>query len=72
MLAQQVSDTYLSRVSDYLSEFQLPRGVLLSAQLGAGNNRRDTTFCTKPPRRTWLGRLTDTTSGGYEFTVDTQ
>ncbi|MGC2798719.1 MAG: DNA mismatch repair protein [Mycobacterium sp.] len=70
MLAQQVSDTYLTRVGDYLSEFQLPRGVLLSSELGVGNTAEHHVL-HQPPRRTWLGRLSDTASGGYEFTVDT-
>jgi hypothetical protein len=69
MLAQQIPDQYLTLVGDYLSEFQLPRGVLLSSQLGAGNNAEHHVL-HQPPRRTWLGRLTDTPSEGYEFTVD--
>jgi hypothetical protein len=69
MLAQQIPDTYLTLVGDYLSEFQLPRGVLLSSRLGAGNDA-ERHVLHQPPRRTWLGRLTDTPSEGYEFTVD--
>ncbi len=70
MLAHQVSDTYLNHVGDYLDEFQLPRGVLLSSELGAGNTAEHHVL-HQPPRRAWLGRLTDTGSEGYEFTVDT-
>ena len=69
MLAHQIPDKYLTLVGDYLSEFQLPRGVLLSSRLGVGNNAEHHVL-HQPPRRTWLGRLTDTPSGGYEFTVD--
>jgi hypothetical protein len=69
MLAQQIPDKYLTLVGDYLSEFQLPRGVLLSSQLGAGNHAEQHVL-HPPPRRTWLGRLTDTPGQGYEFTVD--
>jgi hypothetical protein len=69
MLAHQIPDKYLTLVGDYLSEFQLPRGVLLSSQLGAGNHAEQHVL-HPPPRRTWLGRLTDTPSEGYEFTVD--
>jgi MutS domain V len=69
MLAHQIPDKYLTLVGDYLSEFQLPRGVLLSSQLGAGNHAEQHVL-HPPPRRTWLGRLTDTPGQGYEFTVD--
>jgi MutS domain V len=70
MLTQQMPDNYLSRLDDYLSEFQLPRGVLLSADLGPGNTAEHH-MLHQPPRRTLLGRLTDSPSEGYEFTVDT-
>jgi hypothetical protein len=70
MLAEQVPDSYLSRVGDYLAELQLPRGVLLSSELDAGNTAQHAVL-HRPPRRTWLGRLTETASEGYEFTVDT-
>jgi hypothetical protein len=69
MLAQQIPDDYFSLIGDYLSEFQLPRGVLLSSQLGAGNNGDQHTL-HQPPKRTWLGRLADTSRDGYEFTID--
>jgi hypothetical protein len=69
MLAQQIPDEYLTLVGDYLSEFQLPRGVLLSSQLGAGNNAEHHVL-HQPPRRSWLGRLSGTASEGYEFIVD--
>jgi hypothetical protein len=69
MLAQQIPDDYLSLVGEYLSEFQLPRGVLLSSQLGAGNNGVRHVL-HQPPRRKWLPSRTDTSSEGYEFTVD--
>jgi hypothetical protein len=69
MLTQQISDAYLTRVGDYLDEFQLRRGVLLSAELGAGNTAEHHVL-HQPPRRKWLGRLTETTNEGYEFTID--
>lgn len=69
MLAEQIPDDYLAIVGDYLSEFQLPRGVLLSSQLGAGNSAEHH-LLHQPPRRRWLSRLTDTPSEGYEFTID--
>jgi hypothetical protein len=68
-LAQQTPDKYLAIVGDYLSEFQLPRGVLLSSKLGAGNTGEHHVL-HQPPRRKWIERLTDTPSDGYEFTID--
>jgi hypothetical protein len=69
MLAEEVPDKYIALLGDYFSEFQLPRGVLLSCQLGAGNNGEQHVL-HQPPRRRWLGRLTDSPSDGYEFTID--
>jgi hypothetical protein len=69
LLAQQIPDDYLSLVGEHLSEFQLPRGVFLSAQLGLGNNAENYVL-HRPPRRTWWGRLTETPDEGYEFTID--
>ena len=69
MLTEQIPDNYLSGLDDYLSEFQLPRGVLLSADLGPGNTAEHHRL-HQLPRRTLLGRRTDNPSQGYEFTVD--
>jgi DNA mismatch repair ATPase MutS len=69
MLAEQIPDDYLSLVGDHLAEFQLPRGVFMSSQLGVGNNAENHVL-HQPPRRTWWGRLTDTPDEGYEFTID--
>ena len=69
MLAEQIPDDYLAVVREYLSEFQLPRGVLMSAQLGLGNNGEQPVL-HQPPRRKWLPSRTDSASGGYEFTID--
>ncbi|MDT5175209.1 MAG: hypothetical protein QOG37_2460, partial [Mycobacterium sp.] len=56
MLAEQLSDDYLARVDEYLSEFQLPRGVLLSARLGLGNNG-ESHVLHQPPRRRWWAMM---------------
>jgi hypothetical protein len=69
MLAEQIPDTYLTHLDNYLAELQLPRGVLLSAELGAGNTA-ERHVLHQPPRRTLLGRLTDAPSPGHEFTID--
>ena len=69
MLAEQLSDDYLARVDDYLSEFHLPRGVLLSARLGSGN-KGERHVLHQPPRRSWWTRLTGNQNDGRGFVVD--
>jgi hypothetical protein len=71
MLAEQLSDDYLSRVDEYLSEFQLPRGVLLSARLGLGNNGKSHVL-HQPPRRRWWAKMTGNPNDGYGFVVDAE
>ncbi len=69
MLAEQIPDDYLADVSNYLTEFQLPRGVLLSVELGAGNTAEQHVL-HQPPKRTLLGQLTQVSSESHEFTID--
>jgi hypothetical protein len=69
MLTEQLSDDYLARVDDYLSEFHLPRGVLLSARLGVGN-KGERHVLHQAPRRTWWARLSESQNAGYGFAVD--
>jgi DNA mismatch repair ATPase MutS len=64
-----LSDDYLARVNDYLSEFHLPRGVLLSARLGSGN-KGERHVLHQPPRRSWWTRLTGNQNDGRGFVVD--
>ena len=71
MLAEQLSDDYLARVDEYLSEFQLPRGVLLSARLGLGNNG-ESHVLHQPPRRRWWAKMTGNPNDGYGFVVDAE
>jgi hypothetical protein len=69
ILAEQLSDDYLARVEEYLSELHLPRGVLLSARLGLGNNGEHHVL-HQPPRRSWGARLTGNQNDGCRFAVD--
>src|SRR5271156_2503842 len=69
MLAEQLGDDYLARVDEYLSEFHLQRGVLLSAQLGLGNNG-ERHVLHQPPRRSWWARLSENQNDGRGFVVD--
>ncbi|MGA7051703.1 MAG: DNA mismatch repair protein [Mycobacterium sp.] len=69
MLAEQLSDDYVARVNEYLSELQLPRGVLLSAQLGLGN-KGERHLLHQPPRRSFWAKLSGNQSDGCGFVVD--
>ncbi|EID16740.1 putative DNA mismatch repair protein [Mycobacterium xenopi RIVM700367] len=69
MIAEQLSDDYLRRLDEHLSELALPRGVLLSAQLGVGN-KGERYMLHQAPRRSWWERLTGNHSDASGFTVD--
>ncbi|KAA8957420.1 DNA mismatch repair protein [Mycobacterium sp.] len=69
MVAEQLSDDYLSRLDEHLSELKLPRGVLLSAQLGPGNKGRRHLF-HQTPRRSWWEKLTGYHGDTCGFVVD--
>jgi hypothetical protein len=68
MIGEQVSDDYLQHLDVNLSELQLPRGVLLSAQLGIGN-KGERQILHQPPRRSWWEKLTGD-HDGCGFVVD--
>lgn len=69
MLTQQLSDEYLSHVDEYLGELQLPRGLLLSAELGLGN-KGDRHMLHLPPRRGWWAKLAGNPTDSREFSID--
>src|SRR6185437_7115822 len=69
MLTDQLADEYLARIDQYLNEFQLPRGVLLSAQIGLGN-RGEHHVLHEPPRRGTWSRLTGSHKDRRSFVVD--
>ena len=68
MVADQLSDDYLSRLGKQLADLQLPNGVLLSAALGAGNKGKDYVL-HEAPHRNWWDKLTGNHSGGQGFVV---
>ncbi len=74
MLTEQLSEHYLAQVDEYLGEFHLPRGVLLSAQLGVGNKGDRHVLHQTPRRSLWArlsgGRADSSTGAGRGFVVD--
>lgn len=67
MIADQLSNDYLAQLDEHLGELHLPRGVLLSAQLGSGNKGERHTL-HQPPRN-WWDRLTGNHNDGCGFAV---
>jgi len=68
MFSEQLSDEYLSQLDDQLAELHLPRGVLLSAQLGLGN-KGEHHLLHQSARRSWWEKLTDG-HDNHGFVVD--
>jgi MutS domain V len=71
MLAEQLSDDYLARIDEYLSELHLPRGVMFSARLGLGN-RDEHHVLHQPPRRSWWAKLTGNPNDARGFVIDNE
>jgi hypothetical protein len=69
MIDDQLCDEYLAQLDAHLAELQMPRGVLLSAQLGLGNKGRRY-LLHRPPRLSWWEKLMGNHNGGYGFEVD--
>lgn len=69
MISGQVCDEYLERLDANLSELELPRGILLSARLGAGNKGTDY-LLHQPPRRSWWNKLTGNHVNDCSFVID--
>jgi hypothetical protein len=69
MISEELSDDYLAQLDEHLRELMMPRGVLLSSQLGLGNKGRRL-ILHQPPRRSWWEKLTGNHNGGYGFELD--
>lgn len=69
MVADQISDDYLTRLDEQLAALHLPRGVLLSAQLGLGH-KGEHYLLHEPPNRHWWERLAGHREDGYGFVLD--
>lgn len=68
MIGEQLSDDYLKQLNEDLSELHLPRGVVLSAQLGLAN-KGENHMLHQAPRRSWWQRLTGN-HDGCGFVID--
>jgi hypothetical protein len=71
MLRRELSDDYLETIRDHLRRLRFPNGLLLSAELGAGNKGASYVLrkCAAP--ESWIRRvLLGETTGSYSFKVD--
>lgn len=70
MLEKELSDEYLSSIQDHLNELKFLDGVLISAELGHGNE--GTNYVLRKPRRrkqNWLKRLFEKGPPAYRFRI---
>jgi len=71
MLKAELTDDYFAAVKSQLKELEFRNGVLMSAQLGAGN-QGDNYILRKSlrPKPSWLQRVFSWNSSAYTFHVD--
>jgi len=67
-LEEELSDEYLECVGDHLKQLRFPRGILVSAALGKGNEGVDYVL-RKPRMRTWIERLRERRSPAFSFCI---
>jgi hypothetical protein len=71
MLHEELDDSYLASLDEYLQELHFRDGALISAELGAGSRGRD--YVLRRQRgRGLLGRLTPAALRGMSFSVSTR
>ncbi len=70
MIAQELDDAYFAEVESHLSELRFRKGVLISAQLGMGNEGMN--YILRRPKRQndpWVLRLIGRKSPVYSYTI---
>ena len=67
-LRRELDDAYFAEMREHLRRLKFPRGVLLSARLGAGNKGIDYVLRKEnPPEGTWLSRLFEPGPQRYSY-----
>ncbi len=70
MIQEELSDQYLSEVEDHLNTLKFEKGVLLSAQLGRGNQGESYQLCRSGlGNGSWLKRILPRKSPTYSFAL---
>lgn len=70
MIQRELSDDYFAEVQDHLRELRFDQGVLLSAELGPGNEGAN--YILRRPARpigNWAKRIFSKKSSSYSFTI---
>ncbi len=71
MLRAELSDDYFAEIADHLKTLRFPRGVLLSAELGPGNEGRNLMLRRSVrPAKPWLKRVLGTKPPSFTFRID--
>ncbi len=70
MLVAELDDEYFTRIEEYLRELKLPRGVLMSAELGKGNKAVNFVLHkARDEKQSWLGRIFGRQSPVYSYRI---
>ena len=68
MLVAELDDEYFTRIEEYLRELKLPKGVLVSAELGKGNKAANFVLHkTRDEKQSWLGRILGRQPPAYSY-----
>ena len=73
MLQEELTDEFFASVGDHLRRLEFREGVLVSAELGAGNKGRN--YVLRSPNgatQSWIGRFLSEKPKGYTFEIDPQ
>ncbi|MBN2116500.1 MAG: hypothetical protein JW730_08015 [Anaerolineales bacterium] len=71
MLVKELSDEYFASVEDHLKELELPRGALISAELGKSNKGINYTLRKyQGTKQSWLEWLFSRRTTPYTITID--
>jgi len=71
MIKQELDDVYLATVEKHVQALRFPRGVLLSAQLGSGNEITHFTLCepVDSAEQSWIKRIFGSKTPIYSFSL---
>lgn len=69
MIQQELDDEYIGRVQDHLNRLKFREGVLLSAELGQGNEGQNYVLRKSPDKKNWLTRTFSPQTPSYTITI---
>jgi DNA mismatch repair ATPase MutS len=71
MLNQELSDEYFAKIQKYLKELKFPNGVLISADLGEGNQGVNYLLRKQPEKKqSFIERIFAKKAEGFTFCID--